>query len=136
MKKALAILAIIGTTSSFAGLPEMTKIYNHPSIAPKYVACAENIYCNGFTALSKQWHSIPKNYRYKGEWDIRKMAEKGEAEELYRGFSFGEQETTYYFLEAGANAYYKRGSSYKNDLTFARGVAVILYMIDQKGWSE
>ena len=53
MKKFLTVLAIVGSTSSFAGLSEMMNIYNNPTIAPKYTACQSNLYCNGFTALSK-----------------------------------------------------------------------------------
>ena len=63
--------------------------------------------------LSKQWDTIPKSYRYKGEYDIRKMAEIGDASSLYRGFSFGEEESTFYFIEAGADTYYQYDSKHK-----------------------
>lgn len=134
MKKFLTVLALVGSTSSFAGLSEMMNIYNNPTIAPKYTACQSNLYCNGFTALSKQWDTIPKSYRYKGEYDIRKMAEIGDASSLYRGFSFGEEESTFYFIEAGADTYYQYDNKDKSDLTFARGIAVLLYMVDKNGW--
>lgn len=134
MKKLLGLLIICGSTYSHAGLPEMMKIYNNPTLAPMFSACAGHLYCNGFTALSKQWASIPKNYKYKGKWDIRSMAEKGDGERLYRGFSFGEEESVHYYLEAGSETYYQYDSPHHNELTFARGVAVILYMKEKNGW--
>ncbi len=134
MKKLIGLLAICGASYSNAGLPEMMKVYNNPTLAPKFSACAGNLYCNGFTALSKQWESIPKNYKYKGKWDIRSMAEKGAAEDLYRGFGFGEEESVHYYLEAGSDTYYQYDSRHHNELTFARGVAVILYMKEKNGW--
>lgn len=39
MKKILALLGILASTSSFAGLPEMMKVYNNPKSAPKIAAC-------------------------------------------------------------------------------------------------
>ena len=48
------------SSSSFAGLPEMMKIYKNRSLAPNTEYCAlTNNNCKAFTALAKQWRSIP-----------------------------------------------------------------------------
>ena len=72
----IALALTVSSVSSFAGLPEMMKVYNNPKSAPKIATCKGDIYCNSFIALSKQWKDIPNSYRYKGE-DIKAYAKNG-----------------------------------------------------------
>ncbi|MFV5370025.1 hypothetical protein VXO74_15095 [Acinetobacter junii] len=135
MKKLLVSLSLIfSSTSIFAGLPEMMKIYNNPSSAPntEYCAVADD-YCKAFTALAKQWQSIPSNYRYKGKWDIKKDAAKGDAYGLNKGFYLYNERSV--DLSDGGEVYYDF-SNPKKEAIFARGLAVIMYIEDKNGWTK
>ena len=71
MKRILVALAFtVSSLSSFAGLPEMMKVYNNPKSAPQVATCKRNTQCNAFVALANQWQAIPNNYRYHG-FDIK-----------------------------------------------------------------
>lgn len=138
MKKLLACLAIMGSTASFAGLPEMMKIYNNPSLAPKVAACKNDKYCNGFIALSKQWQSIPDSYRYKGQYDIKSSAKSGQTWDdqgrnigLQRGFYFQTDRTNK--LIAGFD---EKFSTYIPKYNYEGGLAVLLYIEDKNGWAK
>lgn len=134
MKKVLAVLAIVGSTSSFAGLPEMMKIYNNPSLAPNTDYCAvTDDNCKAFTALAKQWQSIPVNYRYKGQWNIRKDAAEGDAYGLYKGFYLYKEKSVEL---ADAGDIYYDFSNPKKEAIAARGRAVIMYIEDKNGWAK
>ncbi|PJF05279.1 hypothetical protein CVD08_01410 [Acinetobacter seifertii] len=133
MKKLFMAFAFTITTSSFAGLPEMMKIYNDPSLAPTTDYCAVTNYnCRAFTALSKHWQSIPKNYRYHG-FDIRKQAANGDAYGLNKGYYY-RQDRTIELIEGG-EVYYDL-SSPRKEAIFARGLAVLLYIEDKNGWAK
>lgn len=135
MKKFLiiSILAMIGSTS-YAGLPEMMKIYKNPSLAPNTDYCGVTAdYCKAFTALAKQWQSIPTNYRYKGKWDIRKDAAQGDAYGLNKGFYLYKDRS--HELQEGGDVYYDF-SNPKKEAIYARGLAVIMYIEDKNGWAK
>lgn len=141
MKKTSLIAMLVTTmasTASFAGLPEMMKIYNNPKLAPKIAACKGDVYCNGFIALSKQWKDIPNTYRYQGQYDIKSYARKGVTYDdqgrnigLYKGFYF-QTDRTQDFIEAFDNMYYKDQDLVNNQ----GGLAVLLYIEDKNGWAK
>lgn len=139
MRKILALLAIFISASSFAGLPEMMKIYNNPKSAPKVAACKGDSYCNGFLALSRQWKDIPNSYRYKGEYDIKASArdgitydEQGRGIGLERGFYF-QKDRTQKFID-GAYKYIEVKK--QTSLNHEGGLAVLLYIEDKNGWAK
>lgn len=123
------------STGAFAGLPEMMKIYNNPKSAPAVAACKGNVNCNAFTALAKQWESIPKTYKYHG-WDIRTLAKQGDGYGLNKGFSVSTEKSAEY-KDAGGDAYYWSGTTTNaSEAIFARGIAVLLYLEDKNGWDD
>lgn len=132
MKKLLAILVLI-SNSSFAGLPEMMKIYKNPSLAPNTEYCAvmdDN--CKAFTALAKQFDSIPANYRYHG-FDIRRDALAADNYGLNKGFYYYKDRTIE--IKDGGDVYFDF-SSKKKSLISAKGMAVLLYIEDKNGWAK
>ena len=134
MKKLLTILTIMCSSSSFAGLPEMMKIYKNPSLAPNTEYCAvTNNNCKAFTALAKQWQSIPSSYRYKGEWNIKKDAADGDAYGLNKGFYLYTDRSNE--LSEGGEVYYDF-SNPKKEAVYARGLAVLMYIEDKNGWTK
>lgn len=129
MKKLLAILAIFITTQSYAGLPEMMKVYNNPTTASKVAKCKGNTNCNAFVALANQWQDIPNNYRYHG-FDIKKQAREGDGYGLNKGFTLYTDKSVEYD-EAGSETFYWSGSS---EALYGKGKAVLLYIEHKKGW--
>lgn len=130
----LSALSMIGT-ASFAGLPEMMKVYNNPSSAPKVAACKGNVNCNGFTALAKQWQSIPNNYRYHG-FNIKDQARQGDGYGLNKGFSLSKDKSQN-LSEAGDAVYYDGGGKgAANERIFGQGLVVLLYIEDKNGWAN
>ncbi|MGR3979026.1 hypothetical protein FW754_15445 [Acinetobacter sp. 1207_04] len=135
MKKLLLAFSVIISTSSFAGLPEMMKVYNNPSSAPKVAACKGNVKCNAFTALAKQWQAIPNNYRYHG-FDIKDQARQGDGYGLNKGFSLS-QDKSISLSEAGDAVYYDGGGKgAANERIFGQGLAVLLYIEGKNGWDN
>lgn len=134
MKKIFLSLALaVSASSSFAGLPEMMKIYKNPSLAPNTDYCAvTDDNCKAFTALAKQFDSIPANYRYHG-FDIRKQALQGDNYGLNKGFSFYKQRTVE--ISDGGEVYFDFASK-KKSLISAKGLAVLLYIEDKNGWAK
>lgn len=129
----LSALSMVGT-ASFAGLPEMMKVYNNPSSAPKVAACKGNVNCNAFTALAKQWQSIPNNYRYHG-FNIKDQARQGDGYGLNKGFSLSKDKSQN-LSEAGDAVYYDGGGKgAANERIFGQGLAVLLYIEDKNGWT-
>ena len=140
MKKTFIGLAVMFiSVSSFAGLPEMMKIYKNPKSAPKISACKGDTYCNGFIALSKQWKDIPNSYRYKVEYDIKAYAKKGVTYDS-QGRNRGLQNGFYWSTD--------KSHSFINSLdryiemtggmpdSYEGGLAVLLYIEDKNGWVE
>lgn len=140
MRKVLFLCASLGlSTSCFAGLADMMKIYNDPSIAPKNLACKGDKYCNGFISLAKQWKDIPNNYRYKGEWDIKDYARQGITYDdqgrnigLHSGFYFRRDQTQDFI--SGADTYIENTHMTHQD--HEGGLAVLLYIEDKNGWAK
>ena len=134
MKKLLfAVLALSVSSFSQAGLKEMMKIYNNPSSAPNTEYCAvSDDNCKAFTALAKQFDSIPKSYRYHG-FDIRKDALAGDNYGLNKGFYYNTDRTNE-ILEGG-DVYFDFESK-KKSLISAKGMAVLLYIEDKNGWAN
>lgn len=133
MKRILALLALTMSSVSFAGLPEMMKIYNNPSLAPNTEYCAvmdDN--CKAFTALAKQFGSIPTNYRYHG-FDIRRDALAADNYGLNKGFYYHRDRTI--DIKDGGEVYFDF-SSKKKSLISAKGMAVLLYIEDKNGWAK
>lgn len=127
------------SASSFAGLPEMMKIYKNPKLAPKIASCKGDVYCNGFIALSKQWKDIPNSYRYKGQYDIKSYAKKGISYDnqgrnigLENGFYWSTNKS-HNFIESIDKYVENKGSIPAN---YEGGLAVLLYIEDQNGWVE
>lgn len=139
MKKILVALALtVSSVSSFAGLPEMMKVYNNPKSAPKIATCKDNIYCNSFIALSKQWKDIPNSYRYKGE-DIKAYAKDGATYDeqgrnigLESGFFLSTNKSQK--MHEGVNKYFE-AKGYVTESN-QRGLAVLLYIEDKNGWAK
>lgn len=137
MKKLIFIACAMFSTASFAGLPEMMKIYNNPASAPKVAACKGDTYCNGFVALSKQWQSIPNSYRYQG-FDIKSYAKKGVTYDsqgrnvgLHSGFYF-RTDKTQKFIDGSDKFVFSKN----NNLNIEGGLAVLLYIEDKNGWAK
>ena len=139
MKKILVALALmVSSVSSFAGLPEMMKVYNNPKSAPKIATCKGDIYCNSFIALSKQWKDIPNSYRYKGD-DIKAYAKNGATYDeqgrnigLESGFVLTTNKAQK--MHEGVVKYFE-AKGYVTDRN-QRGLAVLLYIEDKKGWAK
>lgn len=134
MKKLLsALLTITASSISFAGLPEMMRIYNSPELAPKVTSCHGDKYCNGFVALSKQWESIPDSYRYHG-FDIKDSARKGITfDEEGRGV--GLERGFYFYTDRTADLM----SGFQeimdvSNFNYEAGLAVLLYIEDKNDW--
>lgn len=140
MKKIFIALVIMGVSaSSFAGLPEMMKIYKNPKTAPKIAACKGDTYCNGFIALSKQWKSIPNSYRYKDEYDIKAYAKDGTTYDnqgrnrgLQNGFYWSTDKSNS-FIE-GIDKYIETTGGIPD--SYEGGLAVLLYIEDKNDWVE
>ena len=128
-----ALVALFFSSSAIAGLPEMMKLYNNPKLAPKLKVCKGDQNCNAVMALAKQWNSIPNNYRYKGEWDIKSYARKGITWDS-QGRNIG--------LHKGFYLYKDKSHEYLDALYDAniaepyieRSWAVLLYIEDKNGW--
>ena len=145
MKKLVFALALaISSTSSFAGLSEMMKVYNNPKSAPKVASCKGDIYCNGFIALSKQWKDIPNSYRYKGEYEIKSYAKKGVSYNN-RGSNIGLQSGFYWstdkshrFIDSIDTYIDSKGHVPFSDKNgsggYEGGLAVLLYIEDKNNW--
>ena len=140
MKKIFIGLAVMFISiSSFAGLPEMMKIYKNPKSAPKISACKGDTYCNGFIALSKQWKDIPNSYRYKGEYDIKAYARDGSTYDE-QGRNQG-LESGFYWSTEKSNSFIRSLDNYietKGHIPDSHegGLAVLLYIEDKNGWVE
>lgn len=141
MKKILVALAfMVSSVSSFAGLPEMMKVYNNPKSAPKIAACKGDIYCNSFIALSKQWKDIPNSYRYQGKWDIKAFAKRGVTYNN-QGRNIGLESQGYYLHTDKANKISEGVSKYIETKKHTPddnegGLAVLLYIEDKNGWAK
>lgn len=139
MKKILLAIALTVSTSSFAGLPEMMKVYNNPKLAPKVKACKGDTYCNGFMALSKQWKDIPNSYRYKGEHEIKSYAKRGwtyDGQGRNRGLEMGfglYKDRSNKFLE-GVDIYTETKGDTPDD--YEGGWAVLMYIEDKNNWTK
>lgn len=140
MKKIFIGLAVMFISiSSFAGLPEMMKIYKSPKSAPKISACKGDTYCNGFIALSKQWKDIPNSYRYKGEYDIKAYAKNGvtyDSQGRNRGLQNG-----FYWSTDKSHSFIDSLDKYIESTggmpdSYEGGLAVLLYIEDKNGWVE
>jgi len=112
MKKLAQVLAGVSfaavMSSSYADTAAMQKIYTNPNLAPKAQRCGGDQKCNAFYALSKQWQSIPDNFKISGI-KIKPFAQSGDA------------------------VFYSGGSSSKSDeRIFAQGLAVLLYIENKK----
>lgn len=135
MKK-LALFTLLSSLSisAFANFDNMMKIYHNPQLAPKVKACKNNINCNAFMALSRQWQSIPNNYRYKGEYEIKSFARKGITWDsqgrnigLWNGFSWSQD---------NSQNYIDNGMERLSEPHIERGLAVLLYIEDKNGWAS
>lgn len=49
---------------SHADMNQVMALINAPSSAPQVRRCQENVNCNAFVAISKQWQVIPKDDCY------------------------------------------------------------------------
>lgn len=134
MKKIFAILATVISTQVHAELADMMKVYNNPESAPKVAKCKGDANCNAFFALSKQWQSIQKSYKYQG-FDIRSMAKNGDGYGLNKGFSI-RVERSMELRDAGETVYFDGQMGKKGEDIFAKGLAVLLYIEDKNGWAK
>ncbi|MBP3221023.1 MAG: hypothetical protein J6M43_03150 [Neisseriaceae bacterium] len=128
------IAALISTNflalAVYAAPAEMMEYYNNPHSAPKVTECKNNIHCNAFVALSKQWKSIPDNYRYHGSYNIKHDAAVGDGYGLNKGFSLCSDKSESLY-NAGEEFFYGGGGKGKQkERIFAQGMAVLLYIED------
>ena len=138
MKKLFVVLTLMTiSVTSFAGLPEMMKIYKNPKLAPKVAACKGDIYCNGFIALSKQWKDIPNSYRYQGEYNIKANAKRGATYDD-QGRSIGLENEFYWSTDKsqklieGVDKYIQTKGNTPD--SYECGLAVLLFIEDKNGW--
>ena len=65
IKALLQCTAVAGCMSfanlSHADMNQVMALINDPSSAPQVRRCYENVNCNAFVAISKQWQVIPKD---------------------------------------------------------------------------
>lgn len=127
-----ALLACLFTASvSHADVKSMTQIYNNPQIAPKVQRCKSNQNCNAFYALSKQWQSIPENFKISG-MKLKPYAKSGDGYGLWKGFTLNSSRAIA-LSDAGDAVFYSGGSSSAADeRIFAQGLAVLLYLENKK----
>ncbi|WP_291373989.1 hypothetical protein [Acinetobacter sp. UBA6720] len=127
-----AISVCLFTTSlSHANVKSMTQIYNHPQSAPKVQRCKGNQNCNAFYALSKQWQSIPDNFKISGI-KLKPYAKSGDGYGLWKGFTL-KSNRSIDLSEAGDAVFYSGGSnSAADERIFAQGLAVLLYLENKK----
>lgn len=135
MKKLVQILAGVSfaavMSSSYADTAAMQKIYKNPNLAPKAQRCGGDQKCNAFFALSKQWQSIPDNFKISG-MKIKPYAQSGDGYGLWKGFTLSSDRAVA-LSEAGDAVFYSGGSSSKSDeRIFAQGLAVLLYIENKK----
>lgn len=145
MKKTFIALALtFSSVSSFAGLPEMMKVYNNPKIAPKIATCRGDSYCNGFIALAKQWRSIPNSYRYEGI-NIKSYAKQGVSYDnqgrsigLYHVFvNATNKDKTHRFMDSLDTYIEAKGHvPFEDDGGYEAGLAVLIYIEDKNGWAS
>ena len=85
IKTLLQCTAVAGCMSfaslSHADMNQVMALINDPSSAPQVRRCYENVNCNAFVAISKQWQVIPKDdplryYIYSG--DLNAMLREGD----------------------------------------------------------
>ncbi|WHP05118.1 hypothetical protein QLH32_13925 [Acinetobacter corruptisaponis] len=85
IKTLLQYTAVAGCMSfaslSHADMNQVMALINDPSSAPQVRRCYENVNCNAFVAISKQWQVIPKDdplryYIYSG--DLNAMLREGD----------------------------------------------------------
>lgn len=130
MKKLFLTLGMAFSLSAYAAPAEMMKYYNNPRLAPKVAECKGNVNCNAFVALAKQWQKIPNNYRYQGEFNIKRDAALGDGYGLNKGFSLSHEQSQN-LSETGEMFFYDGGSKSKaKERIFAQGLAVLLYIED------
>ena len=135
MKKWIVVLGLFFSTMSYAGIPEMMKVYKNPHSAPPVTKCKQNAYCNAFVALSKQWKDIPNSYRYNG-FDIKSDARNGDGYGLNKGFSLHKNQSIA-IAESGDEVFYAGGGKgAANERVFAQGLAVLLYLEGIHGWNK
>lgn len=109
----------------------MTQIYNNPKSAPKVQRCKGNQNCNAFYALSKQWQSIPENFKISG-MKLKPYAKSGDGYGLWKGFTLNSTRAVA-LSDAGDAVFYSGGSSSAADeRIFAQGLAVLLYLENKK----
>ncbi|WP_201535284.1 hypothetical protein [Psychrobacter ciconiae] len=119
---------------SHADMAKMNQYYNNPKSAPKVKMCKGNQNCNAFYALSRQWKSIPNNYRVPGCSDckIKDEARDGNGYGLYKGYSLS-QDRAITLSDAGENRFYRGGAaSPAEERIFAEGRAVLIYLDNKK----
>ena len=122
---------LFGATLSHAYVKSMTKIYNSPQTAPKVQRCKGDQNCNAFYALSKQWQSIPNNFRLNG-FNIKADAKAGDGYGLWKGFNL-KTDRARSLAEAGDEVFFGGGSGSKADeRIFAQGLAVLIYLENKK----
>ena len=122
---------LFGATLSHADVKSMTKTYNSPQTAPKMQRCKGNQNCNAFYALSKQWQSIPNNFRLNG-FNIKADAKAGDGYGLWKGFNLKTTRARS-LAEAGDEVFFGGGSGSKADeRIFAQGLAVLIYLENKK----
>lgn len=121
----------VAFSSSYADIATIQKIYKNPALAPKVQRCVGDQKCNAFYALSKQWQSIPDNFKISG-MKIKPYAQSGDGYGLWKGFTLS-SDRAISLSDVGEVVFYSGGSSSKADeRVFAQGLAVLLYIENKK----
>mgnify|MGYP001556856315 CR=1 FL=1 len=136
------ISLILGVSiNSYANTYELLQIYENPLDAPAVAKCKGNASCNAFVALSKHYDEIPEDYQYQNYAYIRLMANDGRADILTEAFRYNTSRSL--DLLNSASRFNHAKESYENDkakhpdtYTYARGLAVLLYIEDENGWTR
>lgn len=127
----VGVSCAVAISSSYADTATMQKIYKNQALVPKVQRCADDQKCNTFFALSKQWQSIPENFKISGI-KIKPYAKSGDGYGLWKGFTLS-SDRAITLSDAGEAVFYSGGSSSKADeRIFAQGLAVLLYIENKK----
>lgn len=127
IKALLQCTAVAGCISfaslSHADMNQVMALINDPSSAPQVRRCQENVNCNAFVAISKQWQVIPKDdplryYIYSADLNaILREGDKGLNEQKLRDID----EFAYHLFDYNAE-------NFNDRWMYVKGLTVLKYV--------
>ena len=127
IKTLLQCTAVAGCMSfaslSHADMNQVMALINAPSSAPQVRRCQENVNCNAFVAISKQWQVIPKDdplryYIYSADLNaILREGDKGLNEQKLRDID----EFAYHLFDYNAE-------NFNDRWMYVKGLTVLKYV--------